>query len=429
MKIALINPPSPFLINERVFPNVGLVRLATQLESDGHQVNLLDFAGNKEYIDDVEDVDEFDAYLFSSTTPQFPYTHQIFKKIKEKYPDAHYTLGGAHASAISSLYERGIHDNNIETLREFDTIYNGEGENTEKLFEKGWVTGSVIKDIDDTLIPNMGFIDLSSYEYKLLGKLTTSIQTQRGCPHQCAFCCGRDVAMYNHVRFHSPKRVLKEMDALNKKYGYTSFMWYDDEININISRLEKLCKVLSKRPYQHRGFVRSDMIVKHPESVKWMKEAGFVKLCTGVESGSDRMLTNINKNITVKQNSQARHIIKDAGIHYESFLLLGHPGETYKDVCETIEWIIMNEPDDFDINLITPYPGSRIYDEAVPSAEFKEYNWEYKGLYFNKPDYSEEESYYKGIGGQSMSDIRTKEISNEEYIKLRNFIEKLKCIK
>ena len=224
MKIACINPPSPFLINERVFPNVGLVRVATQLKADGHEVTLLDITGEKEYIAFANNIDEYEVFLFSSTTPQFPYTYKIFKKIKENHPNAHYIIGGAHASAISSLKEKGIQDENIEILNEFDTIYNGEGENTEKLFEKGWITGDIIENIDDALIPNMNFIDLPSYKYKLFDKPTTSIQTQRGCPHQCAFCCGRDIAMYNHVRFHSPERVLKEMDALNKKYGYTSFM-------------------------------------------------------------------------------------------------------------------------------------------------------------------------------------------------------------
>ena len=431
MKIALINPPSPFLTDERVFPNVGLVRLATQLEADGHRVQLFDITGVKDYLDFANNIDEHEAFLFSSTTPQFPYTYEIFKKIKNNYPYSQFIIGGAHASAISSIKEKGLYDENILALEEFDTVFNGEGEDTEKLFEKGWITGSIINDIDDTLLPDMDFIDLLSYKYKLFDKPTTSIQTQRGCPHQCAFCCGRDIAMYNHVRFHSPERVLEEMDALNKKYGFTSFMWYDDEINISIDRLKKLCEKLSERDYQHRGFVRSDMIVKHPESVQWMKKAGFVKLCTGVESGSGRILDIINKKTTPEENSKARKIIKDAGIHYEAFTILGHPSETLEDVEMTKQWLIDNKPDDFDINLLTPYPGSKIYDEAVPSDKYEGYEWEYKGLYFNKPDYSKDESYYKGLDKQSMSNIRTDEITHDEFVRLRNEIDEevRTCIK
>ena len=421
MKIAIINPPSPFLTDQRVFYNRGLLSVATNLEAEGHNIKYFDFAGK-----DLE-VGEFDAYLFSSTTPQFPYTYKLFKKLKKLYPNSQFIIGGAHASALSSLRNKGIEDQNIETLNEFDTVFEGDGEDTEHLFEKGWVKGRLIKDLDETLIPNTELIDIKSYKYKMFGKLTTNILTQRGCPYRCTFCCGRDIEMYNRVRSYSPERVLKEMDELHDKYGYSSFMFYDDEINLNISRLEKLCKALSERPYQHRGFVRSDMIVKHPESVQWMKEAGFVKLCAGVESGSNRMLKMIDKKITAEEHLEARRIIKEAGIHYEAFMLLGHPGETIEDVEDTFIWLKEAKPDDFDINLVTPYPGSIMYDEAVP-ANFKGYKWQYKGLYFNKPDYSKEESYYKGLDRQSKSNIRTKEISNETYIKLRDEIDKeIRC--
>ena len=431
--IALINPPSPFLIDERVFPNIGIVRVATALKE--HNVKIIDLTGKKNYLKVIRDIaNDFDYYAFSSTTPQFPYTYKMFKELKLVNPKAKTILGGSHASAISSIRKKLLQygpgtsgvDINIKPLNEFDTVFEGEGEDIENIFKPGWQKGKLIKNLDDVLIPNYDLIDLKSYKYKLFGKKTTSIQTQRGCPHQCSFCCGRDIEMYNHVRNHSPERILKELDLLNKKYGFKSFMWYDDEINLNMNKLENLCKALSTRSYQHRGFIRSDMIVKHPESVKWMKDAGFVKLCAGVESGSNRILEMVGKKTTSQTNMKARQIIKDYGIHYEAFMLLGHPGETMDDVGDTFIWLKEAEPDDFDINLVTPYPGSKMYDEAIPT-NFKGYKWNYKGLYFNKPDYSKEDSYYKGLDRQGKSDIRTKEISNKTYIKLRNVIEK--CIK
>ena len=170
-----------------------------------------------------------------------------------------------------------------------------------------------------------------------------------------------------------------------------------------------------------------------------MKDAGFVKLCAGVESGSNKMLKIIDKKITAEEHLEARRLIKEAGIHYEAFILLGHPGETMEDVELTKQWLIKAKPDDFDINLVTPYPGSRMYDEAkrvkmyLPVAKAKgldKYEWEYNGLYFNKPRYSEDDSFYKGIDRQSESDIRTDEITNEQYRELRDKIEReIRCIK
>jgi len=424
--IALINPNSPFLINERVFPNMGLVRVATQLQKDGHKVDLYDFAGRNEseINTKIENIaHNYDIYGFSSTTPQFPYIMKIFNKLKESNPNAKTIIGGAHVSALYHLREKKIKDVNINDLEVFDTIFAGEGEDTAKIFGDGWQKGKIIKNIDDVLIPDRKFLDMNSYDYKLFGHSTTSIQTQRGCPHKCTFCSGRDIEMYNRIRTHSPKRVLQEMDELHEEYGFESYMWYDDEININIGRLEKLCGELKKRPYQHRGFVRSDNIVKYPDSVKWMKDAGFVKLCTGVESGSDRMLRNDNKKTTSKMNSIARELIKNQGIHYEAFTLLGHPDEKIEDVIDTYNWLIENKPDDFDINIITPYPGSKIYDDAKPSKKFNNYKWEFNGLYFNKPRYSQEDSFYKGHDGLSESNIRTNNLTNRQLKILRNEIE------
>ena len=425
-RIALINPPSPFLTEERVACNIGLVRVATHLKYEGYNVKLFDLAGDKDYLNSMENIGKqgFDLYGFSSTSAQFKITYKLFKSLKKVNPNARTLIGGSHASAISSLRTRNIEDKNIEILNEFDTVFEGEGENTENMFKDGWVKGKLIRNIDNVLIPDESFIDRKSYKYDVCGKQTTNIQTQRGCPFKCIFCCGRNIEMYNRVRNHSPERVLQEMNKLNKEYGYESFMWYDDEVNVNPKRLEILCKALAKRPYQHRGFVRSDLIVKYPETVKWLKKAGFVKLCTGVESGSDRILNIIGKNTTYAMNLEARRIIQEAGIHYESFFILGHPTETKKDIELTVKWIKEAKPDDWDLTILTPYPGSKIYDSSIKSTKFKDYNWEYNGLYFNKPDYSKEDSYYKGLEGKAKATIRTDELS-EEYLK--QIQEEIRC--
>ena len=426
-KIALINPNSPFLTNERVFPNIGLVRVATQLKADGYNVDLIDCAGRKDADKLMKEIaNKYDVFGFSSTTPQFPRVYKMNKIIKKHNPNAHTVIGGAHPSSLYPLMMRNVQDINIYDLKSFDTIFVGEGEldNAKRMLEKGVVKVPIIKNIDDTLIPDKDFIDAKSYKFFLNGEPTTNIQTQRGCPHQCVFCSGRDTEMYNRVRMHSPERVLEELDEQNRKYGFNCFMWYDDEINLNMGRLEKLCEALSTRPYKHRGFIRSDNIVKYPESVQWMKDAGFVKLCAGVESGSNRMLEAIHKKTTNETNSKARELIQNAGIHYESFMLLGHPGETLEDVRDSYSWIKQNHPDDFDINIITPYPGSKMYDDAVPSHRFKNYRFEYNNMFFNKPRFSQEDSFYKGKNSQSKSGVRTLELSNRQLKQFRDRFDK-----
>lgn len=420
MKIALINPPSPFLINERIFPNIGLVRVATALKKRGYDTCLVDMAGNSN-----QKIPQADVYGFSSTTPQFPYVYNIHEKIKKLYPNVHTVIGGPHASSLYGLKRKNIEDINIYDIEKFDSIFVGEAEldNVELIFKKGWQKAPLIKNLDDVEIPDRSLIDIKSYKFYLNNKITTSIQSQRGCPGKCTFCCGRDIEMYNRVRQHSPERVIKEINQLNKEYGYSSFQIYDDEVNINMNRLEKLCIELSKKQYQFRAFIRNDQITKHPESVKWMKKAGFIKLCGGIESGSNRILKILNKQMNYKMNLNARRLIGKENIHYEGFMILGHPSETLDDIKLSKKWLLEASPDDFDLNILTPYPGSKIYNESIPSTKFKEYKWEWNGLYFNKNQFSKHESYYKGLDRQSKSDVRTDTLSNKDLINLRNDIE------
>ncbi len=414
MEKYLINPPSPFLINEKVFPNLGLISLATS-----HDLDIIDFSGDKDFEDTAGDI-RGDWFGFYSTTPQFPMAYKIFKRVKENNPDATFVIGGPHASAVFNSDEGDINKKRIE---EFDHIFVGEAEKELKITGK-YTFSSLITDIDSIKIPDRSKVDIKGYHYSILGKEATTIMTQRGCPFQCSFCSGREVEMYKKVRQHSASRILEEMDHLNSKFGYEAFMWYDDEINTRPSRLEEIASSLKKRPYIHRGFVRSDLVVKHPETVDYLADMGFVELCFGVESGSNRILDLVNKGTNYDMNMKAIELIKASGIKTKIFTIVGLPDETYEDVMLTKRWIEEAKPDDFDVVILSPYPGSKIYNLAQPTGEMEGYDFEYKGLFFNKIDFANEDSFYKGKPGDYSCFVRTRSLTSEDIIRLRDSIER-----
>jgi radical SAM superfamily enzyme YgiQ (UPF0313 family) len=104
--------------------------------------------------------------------------------------------------------------------------------------------------------------------------------------------------------------------------------------------------------------------------------------------------------------------------------MIGHPGETMKDVQLTQDWLKQNAPDSFDIGILQPYPGSIIYDYATPSRKFPEFPWEYNGLFFRKPDYSTEETFYKGKAGEYKCNVRTEQLRPEDILAARELIER-----
>ncbi len=433
--IALINPPSPFLIKERVFPNLGLVQLATSMKENGEEVELFDFCG----VDNAEErirqiAHDFEFFGFSSTSPQFIHTSKLNSALKQENPRAFTVLGGAHASAMHSFIlnseEREYQeDPNVKALSSFDRVVVGEGDRDSRaIFDREgphFFISDLIKDLDSLPYPDRSLIDIHSYKYSIGGREdpATTIMSQRGCPFKCDFCCGRDIPMYKRARVRSPEKVLEELDYLNKEFGFKSFMWFDDEININPKRLTEISKLLKNRDYAHRGFVRSDLLLKFPDTLDALVDAGFIELCSGFEFGSRDLLKRVHKGITPEQNAEAGRRIMDKGLRYKCFGIIGGPGETYEDVMETKKWLQEVKPDAFDLTILSPYPGSKIYDDSKPSNKYPGFDREWNGLYFKRVNFSEDETFFKGIPGQYHCSIRTDSLSSKDLLKLRGEME------
>jgi anaerobic magnesium-protoporphyrin IX monomethyl ester cyclase len=427
-KTLLVNPPSPFLIDERVFQTLGILNIATQMKNDGQKVDVLDLNGNKDYISSVVALQsEYDLIGLTATTPQFHYAHKILKAIKDKDKDKKVIIGGAHATSLYPLRDK--RDINIQKIEEFDSIISGEAEANYELIFNGdkWIDCGINKDMENLPLPNRDFFDFQTYSYKINGQNATNVQTQRGCPGKCTFCSGREIEMYKKVRSLPPERVIEELDHLNEKYGTTAFMFFDDEFNLNHKRTLELCDLLEDRDYTFRSFIRADYLVKRPEIAEAMAKAGCVEVGAGIESGSEKILDIIQKQMTPEINSQAREIMKDAGIRFKAFTILGHPYETLEDISLTEQWLLDNKPDDFDITIFQPYPGSKTYNNATPNVNknFKEYEWDFiGGLFFNKPDYSITPSFYKGRVGEYTTVVRTPTIDSKTLVEKRDILEK-----
>ncbi|MFH1308570.1 MAG: radical SAM protein [Patescibacteria group bacterium] len=425
-RVVLVNPPSPFLMEQRVFPNLGLIQLVTSLRFQGQQVDLLDLCGVADPDNQLRDAAEnYDFIGFSSTTPQFGEAFRLNQVVRETNPQAKTIIGGPHPSAVSSLVKDGlIGDPNIASLEEFDFIVVGEADDLDltTLNEK-WTQAPPVRNISKLPIPDRSLVDIHSYKYSLKGEPTTTVMSQFGCPYSCSFCCGREMDMYRKVRSKSAERIAEELDYLNEKFGFTSFMWFDDEVNINPLRLAKIADLLEGKGYQHRGFVRADLVTKHPETLDHLVRAGFVEVCSGVESGSQRILDLVEKGTTVEQCIEAAELIHARCLDYKAFAMIGHPSETYVDIQRTIEVLKATRPKSFDIVILTPYPGSKLYNHSVHSTKFPGYDREYKGLYFRTIDFSQKPSFYKGIPGEYTCQVRTDDLSSDELLRIRDEIE------
>lgn len=450
-KIALIIPPSPFLLDERVFPFLGILRVAAAWEKMGAKIDVIDLGGIENYLDVVSDYMnenwknlEFVGITF--TTPQTPNAYSIARSINlsSKYGNVKLVAGGSHPTLMHTAAKRGSQraQEDVRRLQEvFDVLVCGDGEFTLDHIRTA-APGDVI-DVDDRMSPmflsNKTFsetpnparhlIDLGTYNYSINGAKATSLISQLGCPYQCTFCSGRNSPYLRKIRNRSSQSVVDEIEGLYLTYGYTGFMFYDDELNVNkemVDLMNKISDLGDKHgvEWQLRGFTKSELF--NDEQAKAMKRAGFKILLTGFESGDERILKNIRKRATRDDNTRCVEIAKRNGLKVKALMSMGHAGESHESIENTKNWLLEVEPDDFDCTVITCYPGSPYFDDAKFENGHYVFTSKDTGdrLYQSNIDYTKDADHYKGVPGEYQSYVWTDHISSEELVSARDELEK-----
>ena len=444
MKIHLIMPPSPFLLDEKVFMSLGILKIAAVLEPY-YDVNVIDLSGDKDYINTIKKYANDDALFgITTTTPQLPNVVEINRVLKQY--NKRVILGGPHVTLINSAYKNEKNKNVIgratksmnQLKNEFDTLVCGDGElaifkaiNGDKYVDADDVKSDLfLKDeqFDALPFPARHLIDVNSYKFTINGVRGLSLISQLGCPFNCGFCSGRNSPTFRKIRNRSVDNIIKEIDLLYKTYDVKAFMFYDDELNLN-SSIYSLLKELIKYQQQHnvefllRGCIKSELF--NETQADLMSKAGFKKLLVGFESGSDKILKNINKKATKAENTRCIEIAKKYGIGIKALMSIGHPGESNETIQETYDWLLSSKPDEFDVTIITVIPGSKYYDDSVMVEEGI---WKYTTngdiLYSVEVDNFTQYEYYKGIPGNYNSFVYTDYITREKLVESRDWLEK-----
>jgi len=177
-----------------------------------------------------------------------------------------------------------------------------------------------------------------------------------------------------------------------------------------------------------RGFVKAQLFTD--AQAKAMYRAGFRWILTGFESGSPRMLENMNKKATRDDNSRCVEIARRNGLKVKALMSIGHPGESRETVMETHRWLLDAKPEDFDVAIITTYPGTPYYDHAA-RHDCRDDVWVYTcprtgdRLYSYDVDYTQVADYYKGDpDGGYKAYVYTDYLESDELVSLRDFVER-----
>lgn len=387
MRICLVRCPSPFLIEDRILPPLGLMAVGTGLKRRGHDV----------YIHDgpIEKVpQDYDCYGFGPTTPEYGHALAIKDSLN---PKARFVLGGPYATLQPQ-----------QCLKDgWDCVVAGDGEEQEAAFTgDATLIFSDEKDLNKYPIIDRTLVDIRSYKYYLDGRLSTTLITSRGCPYKCAFCCKN----HQTVRLMSAERIIQEIRYLHYGFEYNALMYSEDLFIIDKKRAEKVFKAMGELDIICRCLIRADILVKYGQGFSdMMADCGCVEVGMGVESGSDTILKNVNKKESVSTIKKAVRMLKRAGVRVKGFFILGLPGETQDTINETRDFLDEMQLDDLDVKIYQPYPGSPIWENSQ----------DYDISWHNGLDYSQ--LFYKGRPGEYYGNVSTSELTNEQIVE--NWIE------
>ena len=451
MRVCLIIPPCGFLLDERVFPSLGVLKVAAVLERTPIDVKVWDFSGysEREMAACIQRSDPADMFGITATMPQMPAAAQIARHLKNRYPTTRLILGGPHVTLLHASAKqeraRGMDSRACAAMRElhalFDVLVCGDGEHAIGIAVSAHPPTLIDADDPQTTLfltkadlnaaplAARHLIDLDSYHYAIDGHKTHSLIGQLGCPMGCAFCGGRRSPFLRRVRTRTTANVVAEVRHLHEAYGATGFMFLDDELNVNRQFMDLLGQLSDLQSdlgvaFVFRGLLKSELLTDPMAAA--MARTGFRQILVGFESGSERMLLNMRKNATRDDNTRCVETLRRHGIAVKALMSFGHAGESRHTIAETRAWLLEVQPDDFDVTIITVYPGTPYYDDAVESSPGV---WTYTDpkngdrLHALPVDHLRDVNFYKGIPGEYQSFVYTDTLTREDLVHWRDVVE------
>ena len=394
----------PERIEQRVFdrmPPLGMAWISATLREAGFTVRLVDEQVEAENIEKlVEDFKPILVLIGGTSHSRF----DAFKRaaeVKSVLPLTTIVYGGPHASFTAS--------DTFTNSNAIDIIVHGEGEQAileiaEWKINKGTlstlskiagisykINGHITStpsrgfnhQLDDLPLPARDLLPMDRYHMNLeyLDLPALHIITARGCPFACSFCSASK--MYNHCyAMRSPSLVVDEIEELVLQYGIKGMKIFDSTFTINKNHVLKFCDELKKRdlvmPWECE--VRVGTVDK--QLLETMQKAGCYYLDIGIESGSQRVLEMMKKEIMIGDAEKLLKWCQELGLRTKCFFTVGHIGETVKEGMETIRFIQRNRKH---ITLVGYNPGIRIYPGTQVEQFAEENQLLPEGFSWNQP--------------------------------------------
>ncbi len=383
MRIILINPATVGYSRSVTTP-LGLLSIASCLQAKGHKVRLYDRTVEKAKLENV--FRDFSPELVGVSLVSFKSVHDALAV--SEYAKG-FSLPVVWGGPLASEIPDAVLKNNC-----VDLVSIGEGEATwveiAEIYQNrgadfSGVAGLALRNSDGetVLTETRDFVDLgqlpaidwslvdvpkyfqSSYECKQMLYLYCA----KGCPHNCAFCYNKDFHRCTY-RKRPLEAVLDEIRFLVKNYGMDGVYFADEMWGRNRTEMRMICDSLRSLNLDFVWGCQTRIGVFTEEDFKYMYDSGCRWVFFGVESGSENILSKMNKRIPYDKIEETFSNCRKAGIIAIGSFIVGFPGETTEDVAQTVNLIEKIETPLVNLNYFALVPGSDIYYQLMAEGKY-----------------------------------------------------------
>ena len=380
-RILLINPAKdvPLLDWAMRYPPLGLMSVAAELE--GHEVEIVDLKVDQLREEDFRrKMSATDIVGISVLTPSVDYALELCRLAKQY--NCFTVLGGVHPSMDPQLVNNPEVDIVVRGEGEFSFKEIADGKSPKKIAGISYVDGGKVihnpdrtpANLSDLPYPRRDLISKYKGRYMAWGKSLDALSTARGCPHKCNFCCVPKV--WGGYRERTPLDVVNEIKQMDPSTEIIAFV--DDNFCHDMKRVGEICDLIIEEGlnnHLYSCFSRIDSIVRHPEIVDKMYIANMRVVFIGIEAATQESLDKMKKKTKIEDIYNACRILEEKGMMIWGGHIIGNLDDKYEDVEALINLSKTLPIDIAQFTVITPYPGTELYETAKEKNLIDEYDY------------------------------------------------------
>ncbi|MFW9818850.1 MAG: B12-binding domain-containing radical SAM protein [Candidatus Thorarchaeota archaeon] len=401
MKILYVNPARINSGLDAIIkgPPLSLISIAAMVPE--HEAKLFDFKVHKYNEKRFRSLlNQSDVVALTSMTPQISHALEIAQMAKEqgcttiiggyqptlapeyvaKHSEIDYTVRGEGEHTFQELIKFIDQEKNYQSLKDIDGVSfkTKDGKvhhNKDRKLELN---------LDNFPMPRRDLLDDKKYIY--LGARVAQLETSRGCPHNCKFCC--IIKMWRNpdrpitYRTKSTKRIMQEIYDIDWKNDFIFFC--EDNFTIKIKRTKEILETIIRSGVPNKIYLscqsRVDTLYRNPWLIDLMHKAGMRQVFLGIESVHQQSLDAMNKkNTTPDMVRKVVSLLQDRGISIFGGVIIGFPGETKSMVRQNIQFARSLNLTCIQFTPITAFPGTEFYNEMsekrmITSNNYKHYD-------------------------------------------------------